>query len=74
MFSAMTGNAPPGHLLGWRTMIVGALVAIVGPSSQVVAERLQPRTWLAPAAALATVLVLLRLNDGPSYEFIYFHF
>jgi alginate O-acetyltransferase complex protein AlgI len=71
---AMAGHAPPGPLLGWRTIVVAAAVATIGPSSQNVAERLKPWGWLAPVAALATVLLLFRLNDGPSYEFIYFHF
>jgi hypothetical protein len=29
---------------------------------------------LAPAAAFAAVALLLKLADGPAYEFIYFHF
>ncbi|HXP04635.1 MAG TPA: MBOAT family O-acyltransferase [Stellaceae bacterium] len=74
VFAAMAGNAPNGPLLGWPTIVAAAVIAMVGPSSQELTERLKPAAWLAPVAALATVLVLLRLNDGPSYEFIYFHF
>jgi hypothetical protein len=43
-------------------------------SSQALVERLEPYRWLAPAAALATVAALLKLGDGPAYEFIYFRF
>jgi alginate O-acetyltransferase complex protein AlgI len=70
----MFGHAPAGPMTAMRTILMAAAIAIIGPSSQEIAERLKPWPWLAPVAALATALVLLRLNDGPSYEFIYFRF
>ena len=71
---AMFGHAAPGPVLGWRTMLIGAAVAMIGPTSQDFVMRLRPKMWLAPAAALATIAVMLKMADGPSYEFIYFHF
>ena len=77
VFAAMGGEAPSGPPLDPRSglmLVAAAGIAMLGPSSQEVADRLKPWAWLAPAGAIATVLMLLRLNDGPSYEFIYFHF
>jgi D-alanyl-lipoteichoic acid acyltransferase DltB (MBOAT superfamily) len=74
ILSAMAGHAPKGALVNWPLMLIGAAVAMIGPSSQEFAERLRPWRWLAPAAALATLIVLMRIGSHPSYEFIYFHF
>jgi D-alanyl-lipoteichoic acid acyltransferase DltB (MBOAT superfamily) len=74
VLKAMFGDAPAGPLLGWRTMLIGTALAMIGPSSQDLMERLRPKAWLAPAAALATIALMLKMADGPSYEFIYFHF
>src|SRR5262249_44315960 len=74
ILSAMAGQAPAGRLVNWPLMLFGAAVAILGPSSQEFTERLRPQRWLAPAAAVATILVLMRIGSHLSYEFIYFHF
>jgi alginate O-acetyltransferase complex protein AlgI len=57
-----------------RTILLAAAFALIGPTSQDIAARLRPKGWLVPAAALATVLLLFKLGDGPAYEFIYFRF
>jgi len=74
MLSAMAGNAAQGPLTGTRTIIIAAAIAMLGPTSQRWVEKLRPYAWLAPAAAAVTMVALLRLADGPAYEFIYFHF
>lgn len=74
LLGAMAGQAAPGPLTGVTTLAFAAVVAMVGPSSQRVAALLRPAPWLAPIAAVATVLALLKMNGSPSYEFIYFHF
>ena len=74
MLSAMAGQAPAGPVSGLRTIVLAAAIAMLGPSSQAFVERLRPYRWLAPAAAAATVAILLKLGDGPAYEFIYFRF
>jgi len=72
--TAMLGMGAPGRVAGVPLLLFGAAVAMIGPSSQAFVAGLKPRAWLAPLAALATVVALLKLGDGTSYEFIYFHF
>jgi alginate O-acetyltransferase complex protein AlgI len=69
----LTGPAPaiPADL---RTVAIAAAFALLGPTSQEIADRLRPRAWLAPAAAVATLVLLFLLNNGPAYQFIYFRF
>jgi len=74
MLRAMAGDAPPGPLEHLRTITIAAAVALLGPTSQEVTQRLKPVAWLAPVAALAVVVAFLKLGDGPAYEFIYFRF
>ncbi|HTS94920.1 MAG TPA: MBOAT family protein [Stellaceae bacterium] len=74
VFAAMLGNGAPGPVLGLRSIGLAAAVVFLAPTSQSLAARIQPYAWLAPSAALATVLLLLKLGDGPAYEFIYFRF
>jgi alginate O-acetyltransferase complex protein AlgI len=74
MLGAMAGRAMPGPVAGLRTIGFAAIVAMLGPSSQQLVERLRPYPWLAPIGAIATILALLKLGDGPAYEFIYFRF
>jgi len=74
VFAAVAGYAPAGPMVGWRTMLIGAAFAMIGPSSQDLAGRLRPSRWLVPVGAVATVVLLIKMVDSPSYEFIYFHF
>lgn len=74
LLAAMAGYGTAGPVLAVRTIPIAAAFALLGPSSQELAERLAPWRWLALAGALTTLAVLLKLGDGPSYEFIYFHF
>jgi alginate O-acetyltransferase complex protein AlgI len=74
IYAAMVGYGRAGPMIGGWSMLIAAAIATIGPSSQVFVERLQPRRWLVPVAAVATVAVLLAVGDRPSYEFIYFHF
>jgi len=74
VLTAMTGQGTAAPLSGGTTILLAAAVALIGPTSQALVGRLQPRRWIAPAGAAATIAVLLKLADGPSYEFIYFHF
>jgi alginate O-acetyltransferase complex protein AlgI len=67
----LKGPAIPADL---RTLAVAAAFALLGPTSQEIAEGLHPRAWLAPAAAAATLVLLFMLNNGPAYQFIYFRF
>ena len=73
MLAAMAG-APAGKIAGLGTILAAAMIATIGPTSQRLVERLDARPWPAPAAAAATIAALLKLGDGPAYEFIYFRF
>ena len=55
-------------------LAAAAALALLGPTSQVVAERFRPRLWLAwPVGAALAGLVLLAGGRAPN-EFIYFQF
>jgi len=73
ILTALAAHAPDRISAG-RTLMIAAALAMLGPSSQALVERLRPMPWLAPAAALATLALLFKLGDGPAYEFIYFRF
>jgi D-alanyl-lipoteichoic acid acyltransferase DltB (MBOAT superfamily) len=73
IFAAMIGGHP-GGLQGSRTLIIAAAFAFLGPTSQSIVDHIKPYAWLAPVAALATVLAFLAMGNGPAYEFIYFRF
>ncbi|HUB94707.1 MAG TPA: MBOAT family O-acyltransferase, partial [Stellaceae bacterium] len=74
IYAAMAGGVGLTRPDALRTILLAACVALLGPTSQEIAARLRPYAWLAPAAALATALLLFKLGDGPAYEFIYFRF
>ena len=74
MLGAMAGLGPATPPTGLRTILFAAAVALIGPSSQDFVARLGPGRKLALAGAAASVAVLLKLADGPGYEFIYFRF
>ena len=57
------------------SILIAALIAFRGPTSQEVAlKRLRPMRWGAAAAALVLCLILLKLGDDTNYEFVYFQF
>ena len=74
IYAAMAGGVGLARPDALRTILLAAGFALVGPTSQEIAARLRPVGWLVPVAALATILLLLKLGDGPAYEFIYFRF
>jgi len=74
IFAAMAGEGAAGPVQGLRTLVIASALAFLGPTSQSVVERIKPYPWLAPVAALATLLAFLQLGNGPAYEFIYFRF
>jgi D-alanyl-lipoteichoic acid acyltransferase DltB (MBOAT superfamily) len=74
IYAAMAGFAPLGSGFKWRMLVVAAAVAMIGPTSWTLVQAAQPRRWIAVAAALLLVVVLLKIGDDASYEFIYFQF
>jgi D-alanyl-lipoteichoic acid acyltransferase DltB (MBOAT superfamily) len=71
---AMAAGAGPLSPRGLGTIAIAAAVVFLAPTSQGIVGNLRPYRWLAPAGAFATLALLLKLADGPAYEFIYFHF
>jgi alginate O-acetyltransferase complex protein AlgI len=71
---AMVAGGGSAWPRGLGTIVIAAAVVFLAPTSQMIADNLRPYGWLAPAGAFATVALLLKLADGPAYEFIYFHF
>lgn len=62
-----------GKIGGGRTLLLAAAVAIIGPTSWQVIERLRPRWGWAAMIAVVLVVALFKMRDG-AYEFIYFQF
>ena len=58
----------------WRTILVAALVAVLGPTAWTFVHRLPPRRWIAIGFAILLVVVLFKIGDDANYEFIYFQF
>ncbi len=74
ILGSMAGAAEFGRLKGWELIALAAVIAIFLPTAQRLADLATERAALAAAAALATFLTLVQLNQGRSYEFIYFQF
>jgi hypothetical protein len=59
----------------WQLLAVGALLAILGPSSyEVAVERLRPAVWKAVLVGLVLLFLILETGSGSYSEFIYFQF
>ena len=66
------GGADPS--IKWRTILVAALVAVLGPTAWTFVHRLPPRRKIAIGFAILLVVVLFKIGDDANYEFIYFQF
>ena len=63
------------HLRNAAVVVVAAVIAVAGPTSQVAAlERLQPHVALAVPAAVGLALLLLLVGGRVPAEFVYFRF
>ena len=74
IYKGLFGLAPTGAGFKWRTILIAAAVAMIGPTAWAAVHRLPPNRWLAAAFALLFVVVLLKIGDDANYEFIYFQF
>ena len=73
-YSSLAGLAPLGSGKSWSGLLVPAAVALLGPTAWDAAARIEPRPWIAAAFALLLVVVLFKIGDNESYDFIYFRF
>jgi alginate O-acetyltransferase complex protein AlgI len=78
LLTSMAGGAEFGRPKSWEIVAAAAAVAFLVPSAQRLSELLSARAaWsgaAAVAAAAVSFLVLVKLNQPGSYEFIYFQF
>ena len=74
VYKALFGFAPMGSGFKWRTILIAALVAMVGPTAWAAVHRLPPSRTLAFGFALLFVVLLLKIGDDANYDFIYFQF
>ncbi len=79
MISAMVGaggadaaGAVPAAT--WVMIAVGAAVVLAFPTSQRIVQTMPHGRWTGAAIGLALAAGLLKINNGPSHEFIYFQF
>ncbi|HRJ68239.1 MAG TPA: MBOAT family O-acyltransferase [Beijerinckiaceae bacterium] len=74
IYQGLLGYNGLGSGFKWRMLAVAAVIAIVGPTSFALSEKLRPAPWLAVLLAVVFVAVLLKIGDDANYEFIYFQF
>lgn len=74
IYEGLVGLGDPELVVKWRTILVSAFVAMLGPTTWSLVHRLPPRRWIAAAFAILLVAVLFKIGDDANYEFIYFQF
>ena len=76
MLRGMAGLAGAGgvRITHGPELAAAAALALLGPTSQVLAERLRPRPWLAWPAGVALAGLVLLAGGRTAAEFIYFQF
>jgi D-alanyl-lipoteichoic acid acyltransferase DltB (MBOAT superfamily) len=74
IYKGMIGLSGFGSGFKWRAIVLGAAVALIGPTAWNAVHRLPPHRALAAAFAIVMVLVLFKIGDDANYEFIYFQF
>lgn len=74
LYGSLAGFAPWTGTVKPVTLAIAAVVATIGPTAWDFAARMRPRPWTAVALGALAVLLLFKLGDGESYEFVYFQF
>jgi alginate O-acetyltransferase complex protein AlgI len=74
VYEGLVGLGGGDPSIKWRTILVAALVAVLGPTAWSFVHRLPPRRWIAIGFAILLVVVLFKIGDDANYEFIYFQF
>jgi D-alanyl-lipoteichoic acid acyltransferase DltB (MBOAT superfamily) len=74
-YKALLGFGADGFTMSkWRALVVGAAIAMVGPTAWTFVHKLPPRRWIAALFAILFLIVLFKIGDDANYEFIYFQF
>lgn len=74
LYGSLAGFAPWTGTVKPVTLAIAAGVATIGPTAWDFTARMRPRPWTAVALGALAVLLLFKLGDGESYEFVYFQF
>jgi D-alanyl-lipoteichoic acid acyltransferase DltB (MBOAT superfamily) len=74
VYQGLLGFTPVGSGLRWRAIAWAAVFAMLGPTAWELAQKIKPHPLLAVALGLCLVVLLLKMGDDETYEFIYFHF
>ena len=74
LYGSLAGFAPWTGTVKPVTLAIAAVVATIGPTAWDFTARMRPRPWTAVALGALAVLLLFKLGDGESYEFVYFQF
>ncbi|TDR87226.1 MBOAT family O-acyltransferase [Enterovirga rhinocerotis] len=74
IFKALFGFAEMGGGFKWRSIVLAAAIAMIGPTAWAFVHRLPPWRSIAIAFAVVFVIVLFKIGDDANYEFIYFQF
>ena len=79
VLASMAGAFGVGHIAldrdSERALVIGVLIAMAGPTSQVFAlTRLRPRPWIAVPAGIGLAYLVLLIGGRLPNVFIYFQF
>jgi D-alanyl-lipoteichoic acid acyltransferase DltB (MBOAT superfamily) len=77
IYRGLVGLGPAGaaHASGfWPLVAIAAALAIIGPTAFQAVRTLPPARWIAVAATLVFVAVLLKVGDDANADFIYAQF
>ncbi len=74
IYDGMMGLTSLGHGFKWRSIVIAAAAACLGPTAWAAIQLTPPRRWVAVGFAAALIAVVLQIGDAANYEFIYFQF
>jgi alginate O-acetyltransferase complex protein AlgI len=74
IYQGLFGLSGLGVAFKWKALLLGAGVALIGPTAWDIAKQTPPSRWIALLFALVFVIVLFKIGDDANYEFIYFQF
>ena len=74
VYEGLLGMAAPGTSPAWPMLAAAGAAAVLGPTSWSLVRRLPPSRWVAIAAAIVAVGILLKVGNDSNAEFIYAQF
>ncbi len=74
IYEGLVGLTPLGAAFKWRSIVLAAAVACLGPTAWAVMQAVPPRRGVALGFAAVLVAIQFRIGDAANFEFIYFQF